>query len=535
MGDVNLFTQDKILGDVVKREGAEWAVPDLKTFGSVVGSEDVRELARLANKHVPELRTHDRRGNRIDFVEYHPAYHDLMRIAFGAGVHSYAWTHKRRGAHVARATLSYLWNQAENGTACPTGMNYSAVPIVAQTPGIGSEWEPALNSTSYDPRPIHISKKAGATIGMTLTEKQGGSDLRANTTRAVALEGGGPGSLYEINGHKWFCSAPMCDGFYTLAYTDRGPTCFIIPRVLQDGSQNNFLIQRLKDKLGNRSNASSEVEFRSTLAYSMSEEGRGIKAAIGMIHLTRLDFTVGSAAMMRQALTQAIHHASHRRSFQKALIDQPIMRNVLADLAIDSEANTLMAFRVARACDDSQQGDTAARKLERIAAAFAKYWNCKRASAFVHEALECHGGNGFVEEHLMARLYREAPLNSIWEGSGNVIVLDVLRAMQKEPDCVEALLAELRIARGGNHQFDTFLNRLEDALADVETTEQNGRRLVEMMAYAFQGALLIRHAPDFVADAFCATRLSGDWGRMFGTLPQTVALQRIVDRARIDR
>jgi putative acyl-CoA dehydrogenase len=471
--------------------------------------------------------------HRIDYVEYHPAYHELMRIAFGAGVHSFAWTHDRPGAHVARAALSYLWNQAENGTACPTGMNYSAVPVLTQTPSIGDVWVPALNSTKYDPRPIPISKKSGATIGMTLTEKQGGSDLRASTTRARALDGGGPGTLYELTGHKWFCSAPMCDGFYTIAYTEKGPTCFIVPRSLPDGTRNRFFIQRLKDKLGNRSNASSEIEYRGTLAWALSEEGRGIKSALGMIHLTRLDFTVGSAALMRQALSQAIHHATYRRTFQRVLVDQPLMRNVLADLAVESEANTTLAFRLARACDEAQRGDRTAHLLERIAVSVAKYWNCKRAAIFVHEALECHGGNGFVEEHIMPRLYREAPLNGIWEGSGNVIILDVMRAMQREPDTVPVLLDEIRKARGADRRLDTFTDRLEEELRDREDLETRGRHVIEMMVLGLQGALLVQHSTPAVADAFCASRLDGRWGRAYGTLPANLDLRGIVDRARV--
>ena len=529
--DVDLFTLDAPLVAAVAANGGAGAAKELADFGKHWGSAAMAARGRLANENTPKLKTFDSRGNRRDEVEFHPSYHELMRIAFGAGVHSYGWTNARAGAHVARAALSYLWNQAENGTACPTGMNYSAIPVLAHTPGIGEQWVPALNSNAYDPRPIHISRKTGATIGMTLTEKQGGSDLRANSTRATALEGGGPGTLYELEGHKWFCSAPMCDGFYTLAYTDNGPTCFIIPRVLPDGSRNNFFIQRLKDKLGNRSNASSEVEFRATLAYALSEEGRGIRAALGMIHLTRVDFIIGSAAMMRQALTQAVHHARHRRAFQRSLIDQPLMRNVLADLAIDSEANTVMAFRIARATDDALNGDEAARPFERIAAAFGKYWNCKRAAAFIHEALECHGGNGFVEEHIMPRLYREAPLNSIWEGAGNVIVLDVMRALQREPDTRAALLAEVKKAKGGDRRLDAFVRRLEGELASLADFETRGRRVTEMMVYALQGALLVQHSIAAVADAFCASRLDGDWGRSFGTLPSGLDLEAVLQRA----
>jgi putative acyl-CoA dehydrogenase len=531
--EYNAYEQDQVLVAAVGREGAGWAAEHIRALGAEVGTAKVQDLARLANKFTPELKTHDRRGHRIDFVEYHPAYHELMRIAFGAEVHSFAWTHDRPGSHVARAALTYLWNQAENGTACPTGMNYSAVPVLRETPSIGDVWVPALTSAKYDPRPLPIAEKSGATMGMTLTEKQGGSDLRANTTRARALDGGGPGTRYELTGHKWFCSAPMCDGFYTIAYTDEGPTCFMVPRSLPDGTRNRFFIQRLKDKLGNRSNASSEIEYRGTLAWAISEEGRGIKSALGMIHLTRLDFMVGSAGLMRQALSQAIHHASHRRTFQRVLVDQPLMRNVLADLAVESEANTVLAFRLARACDEALRGDRTARLLERVAVSVAKYWNCKRAATFIHESLECHGGNGFVEEHIMPRLYREAPLNGIWEGSGNVIVLDVMRAVEREPDAVPVLLDEVRKARGADRRLDAFTDRLEAELGDQSNFENRGRAVVEMMVLALQGALLVQHSTAAVADAFCASRLEGNWGRAFGTLPANLNLREIVERARV--
>ncbi len=527
------FAGDQVLVEAVEREGAGWARSAIAGLGADIGSPDLQEAARLANTALPQLRTHDRWGNRIDFVEFHPAYHQLMARAYRAEVHAFAWNHPQPGAHVARAALSYLWNQAENGTACPTGMSYSAIPVIAAVPALAKDWLPALNAAAYDPRPLPIAQNAGATIGMTLTEKQGGSDLRANTTSARALDGGGPGGLYELSGHKWFCSAPMSDGFYTLARTDAGLTCFLVPRSLPDGRRNAFHIQRLKDKLGNRSNASAEIEYRGTLAYALSEEGRGIRAALGMIQLTRLDFTVGSAGLMRQALTQAIHHAGHRSAFQRRLVDQPLMQNVLADLALECEADTVMAFRLARACDEGLRGDEGAKLLERIATPAAKYWNCKRAAGFVHEALECHGGNGFVEEHVMPRLYREAPLNGIWEGSGNVVVLDVLRAIEREPDSVDALRAELGLARGADRRLDLAIGRLDDLLADRAAREWRGREIVEAIALALQGALLVRHAPAFVADAFCATRLDGRSGRAYGMLPPGLDARAIVDRARM--
>jgi putative acyl-CoA dehydrogenase len=528
----NAFTGDAALVETVMREGGGWAADDLARFGAAITTAEVQDWARLANRHTPELRSHDRFGHRIDFVEYHPAYHDLMRLAFGAGVHSYAWLNDRPGAHVARAGLSYLWNQAENGTACPTGMNYSAVPAIAAVPALGEAWVPKINATAYDPRPLPLADKPAATIGMTLTEKQGGSDLRANTTQARPLEGGGVGTAYELTGHKWFCSAPMCDAFYTTAYTEAGPTCFLVPRSLPDGSRNRFFIQRLKDKLGNRSNASSEIEYRGTLAWALCEEGRGIRTAIEMIALTRLDFAVGSAGLMRRALTEALHHARGRRAFQRHLVDQPLMRAVLADLAVESEACMALAFRMARATDEGLRGDTTAAAFARLGTAVAKYWNCKRASGFVHEALECHGGNGFVEEHVLARLYREAPLNSIWEGAGNVMVLDVLRALRREPETLDAVLAELHAAKGADRRLDDHVTRLTGPLAG-DDLESQGRCLVEALALAMQGALLVRHAAPAVADAFCASRLGGEGGRFFGALSVKADLAAIVERATV--
>ncbi|HZH07421.1 MAG TPA: acyl-CoA dehydrogenase family protein, partial [Lautropia sp.] len=445
---------------------------------------------------------------------------------------SLAWTDERKGSHVARAALSYIWNQVENGTACPTGMNYSALPAIAAVEGIGQAWAPKIVAAAYDPRPVPMQQKAAVTIGMTLTEKQGGSDLRANSTQATPLGGRGPGAAYELTGHKWFCSAPMCDAFYTLAQTANGPTCFLVPRWLPDGTRNRFFIQRLKDKLGNRSNASSEIEYRRTFAWALSEEGKGVRAAIDMIHLTRLDFAVGSAGLMRQALTQALHHTSHRSAFGRRLVDQPLMANVLADLAVDSEASTAMAFRLARAGDEGIRGDKQAALFERIGTSVAKYWNCKRAAGFVHEALECHGGNGFVEEHVMPRLYREAPLNSVWEGSGNVIVLDIARVMKREPDAIQVLLDEIGLACGADTRFDRYFTALKDKLARCEEFESQGRQLVESLALAFQGSMLVRYSTTDVADAFCASRLGGDWGRFFGTLPAGIDFRPIVDRAR---
>jgi len=523
---------DQVLQSALAREGAAWSAEQVEAFARRCATPEVQDWARLANRILPELKTHDRLGHRIDFVEYHPAYHELMKLSFGAGVHSLAWTDTRKGSHVARAALSYIWNQVENGTACPTGMNYSALPAIAATPGVGPIWAPKITANGYDPRPVPMEEKQAVTIGMTLTEKQGGSDLRANTTQARAVSGRGPGEVYELTGHKWFCSAPMCDAFYTLAQTDKGPTCFLVPRFLPDGRRNRFFIQRLKDKLGNRSNASSEIEYRRTFAWAMSEEGKGVRAAIDMIHLTRLDFAMGSAGLMRQALTQALHHTSHRNAFGKRLVDQPLMANVLADLAVDSEAATTIAFRLARAADEGIRGDKKAALLERIGTSVTKYWNCKRAAGFIHEALECHGGNGFVEEHVMPRLYREAPLNSVWEGSGNVIVLDIARVMKREPDAIPVFLDEIGLARGADRRFDRYFDRLKDRLSRCGNFELEGRQLVESLALAFQASMLVRHSTPEVADAFCASRLDGDWGRFFGTLPAGIDCKAIVERAR---
>jgi len=529
----NAYHADTALREAVAREGAGWAEQTLADFGTVVASEEVQEWAHQANTYVPELRTHDRWGNRIDQVEFHPSYHALMQVAFGAGVHAFAWNNPRPGGHVARATLSYLWNQAENGVGCPTGMAYAAPPVLSRTPAIGDAWNQAINATEYDPRSLPIGQKTGATIGMTLTEKQGGSDLRANLTQARPMTSRhGPGEEYELTGHKWFCSAPMSDAFYVTAYTEAGPTCFLVPRWRPDGTRNVFQIQRLKDKCGNRSNASAEVEFRGTFGWALCDEGRGVRTAIEMAHLTRLDFAVGSAGLMRHALSLALHHARHRRAFQRALIDQPVMASVLADLALESEADTALGFRVARATDESFRNDPQARVFERVMTPVAKYWNCKRAPAFVHEALECHGGNGFIEEHPMARLYREAPLNGIWEGAGNLIALDVLRALRREPDALDAVRDEIALASGGDRRLDQFAGQLfaeaEDA---IRGSDVRARRVAEMIALAVQASLLVRFAPPGIADAFCGSRFEGERSGVYGVLPRGVDAQAILRRS----
>jgi len=530
----NAFTDDRLLGEIAAREGIDWARPLLADAGGTVASAKVAGLARDANRMTPELETHDRFGHRIDQVEFHPAWHQLMALAIGHGTHALAWTAKKPGAHVARGILSYLWNQGENGICCPLGMTYSAVPALRLQPELAAVWEPFILSTRYDPAPAPMHRKTGGTVGMTLTEKQAGSDLRATqTTARAASSRRGPGEAYRIDGHKWFFSVPHSDLFVTLAQTGQGPSCFLLPGWLPDGTRNRLLIQRLKDKCGNRSNASGEIEYRGALGWLVGEEGHGIKAALAMTHLTRLDFAIGSAGLMRRALSEAIHHATQRRAFQRALIDQPLMRNVIADLALEVEAATLLALRLARAVDDEEEGDPAARLLVRIATPVAKYWNCKRAVGVVHEALECHGGNGFIEEGPLARLYREAPLNGIWEGAGNVIALDVLRAAAKTPQAVAAFVAEVRAAKGGDRRLDAAVDRLEAELGRPEEHEARARRIVEQMAIALQASLLIRHSPHAVADAFCASRLDAGRSAAYGCLPAGLDQQAIVERARV--
>jgi putative acyl-CoA dehydrogenase len=513
LGDYDAYATDPVLQAAVRAYDGAWAEERLSACGRTVGAAHVQELARQANRFLPELRTHDRFGHRVDQIEFHPAWHELMTLAIGQETHSLAWTHPRPGAQIARAALSYLWNQGENGICCPVGMTYAAVPVLRRNAAVGAEWEPRVLSTRYDRRQVRAAEKTGATVGMAMTEKQGGSDLRQTQTSA---QPNGDGT-WSITGHKWFFSVPQSDVFLTPAQTGTGVSCFAVAGWLDDGSRNRLVLQRLKDKCGNKSNASSEVEFRGALGRLLGEEGHGIRTSIEMAHLTRLDFAVGSAGLMRQALAQAAHHALHRRAFQRALIDQPIMANVLADLALEVEAATWLAFRFVVALDRSES--EAERLIGRIGAPIAKYWICKRAPAVVAEALECHGGNGFVEDHLMARLYREAPLNGIWEGTGNVICLDVIRAMAREPGCVAALLDELRTSKGYDRRYDAFVDELAGPLVDLSRYEGQARRLVGRLALAVSASLLIRHAPPAVADAFIASRLAGSWSGHLGDLP----------------
>ncbi|HVO24132.1 MAG TPA: acyl-CoA dehydrogenase family protein [Candidatus Margulisiibacteriota bacterium] len=526
----NLFEQDRALSEALQREGAGWAEQRARRLGEIAGGEPMRWGAQ-ANAYPPVLRTHDRYGHRIDEVEYHPAWHELMRLAVAHELHALPWRDPRPGAHVARAALFMLLGQAESGHGCPISMTYSGVPALRAQPEIAAEWEPRLTSTQYDPRLIPSDQKTGALCGMAMTEKQGGSDVRANTTRARALGRGGPGGEYEITGHKWFCSAPMCDAFLVLAHTERGLSCFLLPRWLPDGSRNRFYIQRLKDKLGNRSNASSEVEFDAAWARMVGEEGRGVATIIEMVNHTRLDCVIGVAAQMRQAVAQATHHTAHRSAFGKVLTEQPLMQNVLADLCIESEAATTAMMHLARAYDEGAR-DEHAQHFARLATAVVKYWVCKRAPMHVAEALECLGGSGYVEESIMPRLYREAPLNGIWEGSGNVICLDVLRAMGREPESVEAFFEDVGLAGAAEPRLAAFVSALRKDLGDFAAIEYRARHMVERLALALQASLLVRHGDAAVADAFCASRLTDDHGRAFGTLPRGVDCKRIIERAR---
>jgi putative acyl-CoA dehydrogenase len=523
----NVFTADCALVEGVRREGAAWAEDELSELGALAGSPTSIGWGFEANQNPPVLRTHDRFGHRIDEVAYHPAYHELMRTAVAYGLHAAPWADDRPGAHVARAAKMIVWSQVDAGHTCPISMTYSVLPALRQQPDVAAEWEPKLFSRTYDPTFAPVDQKQGAVFGMAMTEKQGGSDVRANTT--VARPTDTPGG-YLLTGHKWFCSAPMSDAFLVLAQAPGGLSCFLLPRWRPDGTRNAMRIQRLKDKLGDRSNASSEVEYEQAWARLVGEEGHGVRTIIEMVNHTRLDCVLGATATQRHGLAQALHHTRHRQAFGRTLVDQPLMTNVLADLAVESEAATVAALRLARAYDSSD--DEHERLLRRLATPVVKYWVCKRSPVHAAESLECLGGNGFVEESGLPRIFRQSPLNGIWEGSGNVICLDVLRAMGRSPESVDTFLAEVKTAAGADTRLDAAVSRIEKELADHSDIEARARRVVEAMALAFQGSLLLRHADPAVADAFCASRLDGDSGRAFGTLPSGVDSRRIVDRAR---
>jgi putative acyl-CoA dehydrogenase len=529
---------DEALVTAVTEHGASWVLPELHELGVLAGSPEVIDLARLANVHEPELRTHDRYGNRIDEVEFHPAWHQLMTTAVRHGLHAAPWTSAEPGAHVARAAKFYVWTQAEAGHGCPISMTYSVIPALRHAPDLASRFEPLLSSACYEPVLRAPETKQGLLAGMAMTEKQGGSDVRANTTMAVPA---GDGS-YLLTGHKWFCSAPMCDLFLVLAQAEAGLTCFLLPRVLPDGSRNGMHIQRLKNKLGNRSNASSEVEYDEALAWPVGEPGRGVATIIEMVSSTRLDCILGSAAAIRQACVEATHHASYRSAFGAPLASQPAMTAVLADLALESEAATTLAFRLAAAADRAAAGDASEAALIRLMLPAAKHWICKRTPTVIGEALECLGGNGYVEESVMPRLYRDAPLNSIWEGSGNVTALDLLRALARSPGGIDALRAELDQVAGADRRLDAGIQRLWEMLTEISTDPAAGpyraRALAGLLTLVVQAALLIRFAPVAVSDAFCGSRLaSGEAGAAgpgmtFGTLSPGLDLAAIAGRTR---
>ncbi len=526
----NAYLTDPSLRDVLSVYSLDDPNEALRDFGALTGSADMIKQGFLANENKPVFHTHDRFGNRTDLVEYHPAYHTLMETSIQHGLHSLPWTDTRPNAHVYRAAHSYLMAQVDAGHGCPITMTFACVPTLLKQPDIAKEWLPKITARHYDPRNVSWQDKRGLTIGMAMTEKQGGSDVRSNTTCAYPLGPGGPGQAYQLVGHKFFMSAPMCDAFLVLAYTDKGLSCFLMPRWRPDGSKNSLFVQRLKNKMGNVSNASSEVEFRGAFAWLIGDEGRGVANILEMVSLTRFDCIIGSASSMRLGTAQAVFHCSHRAAFGKRLIDQPLMRNVLADLAIESDAALLLGLRIGHALD--QRNDDQQAAFLRIATAIGKYWVCKRSPGHAYEAMECIGGSGVMENSIMPRLYREAPINTIWEGSGNVQCLDVMRAMAKSPECVEALFYELELTQGYNRQLDNLVAGIKRGLSNNDNMEWHARSVVESMALALQANLLVRHGHHSTAEAFIATRLGVDQrGLVYGTIPNGVNVDSIIDRA----
>jgi putative acyl-CoA dehydrogenase len=517
--DVNLFTSDTALQEAVRREGAAQAYENLSAFGGLVGSAASLELGRLANEHPPQLKSFDPRGDRIDLVEFHPAYHQLMAISTAQGLHCSTWEHllagtrPKPGAHVARCAGSYMAAQMEAGHCCPITMTHAAIASLRHAPSIARDLVAKILSRSYDPGIAPIGEKSAITLGMGMTERQGGTDVRANTTRAEPIDGRGPGRAYAITGHKWFLSAPMSDAFLVLAQAEGGLSCFLLPRLTTDGALNGLRLQRLKDKLGNRSNASAEVEFDRAEGLLVGEEGRGIPTIIDMVTLTRLDCAVSSAGLMRLALARAIHHARHRSVFQRRLIDQPLMAQVLADMALDVEAATALAFRLARAFDGEGESEAPYRRLM---TPVTKYWVCKTAPSLAYEAMECLGGNGYVEDGGFPRLYREVPVNAIWEGSGNVMCLDVLRVIEREPETLDKVLAEVETIASVEPRLKKAVIKIKELARGVRHDQGAARTFVELLALAGAAALLASYAPNAVSDAFLATRLQGSGRNTYG-------------------
>lgn len=528
--NVNAFTADLALREAVEREGGSWHADPLNELGASIFDPEWVERASNANRFAPELKRFDRFGHRIDTVAFHPDWHQLMMHAYRHEVHALTWRARRPGGHVARGAASLLFAQLECGVLCPTAITYGVVPMMRQQPDLAAAWEPLMLSPAYDSRTIPHGEKSGISIAFTATEKQGGSDIRRNTTHARPAGAPGPGCEYILTGHKWFCSAAGADIMFVVAQTGKGPGCFLVPRWLPDGTRNPISLERLKDKLGNRSNASAELELEETHGWLVGEESRGIPVVMEFMLHTRFDVSLVPTGIMRVALSHAMHHSRNRSAFQRRLIDQPLMRNLLADLAVETEAATAMVFRIARAFDSSQT-DERERLFGRLAVALSKYWINKRVVGVVHEAMEVLGGVGYIEESVVPRYYREAPLNGIWEGPGNVICLDVLRALRREPDVANIFLDELRLARGSDRRFDVLLAELEDEIGNGLLVDENARHLAERMAIALQASLLIRYAPSSVADAFGATRVAGGGGRAYGTLPSGTNTDGIIDRA----
>ena len=529
--DYNTYQQDAALREAVAREGAAWAEPTLQAFGTLTGSREVIELGFQANENKPVLYTHDNYGHRIDEVRFHPAYHRLMQISTEHGLHAAHWRNPQPGAHVARAAMCYLQNQVDAAHGCPITMTSAVVPALQEQPELAAEWLPKITALQYDHRNIPMAQKSAITVGMAMTEKQGGSDVRANTLRAHPLGAGGPGQAYELVGHKYFVSAPMSDAFLVLAQAPGGLSCFWLPRWRPDGSKNPMQIQRLKNKMGNVANASCETELRGAYAQMVGGEGRGVATILKMVTMTRFDCMVGSSAGMRQAVAQALHHCAHRSAFGKTLAEQPLMQNVLADLVIESEAALAMTLRIARALDAGESSEHE-KMLVRVGTAVGKYWICKRTPAHAYEAMECIGGSGVMEDCIMPRLFRESPVNSIWEGSGNVQCLDMLRAMGRNPGSVDAYMDEVQAAAGTDRRLDQYVARLGSELLDPSAIEYRARGVVEKMALALQGSLLVRYGDKAVADAFCASRLGEHCsGMTFGAMPRGLDCAAIIQRA----
>ena len=529
--DYNPYLEDRALVEAVDREQAHWASDELIEFGEFTGTREIINLGFQANENKPKLVSHDRYGHRIDEVIFHPAYHELMRISIENGIHSSHWTDPKPGAHVARAAKFYLQSQVEAAHCCPVTMTSAAIPTLRKEPRVYADWAAAIMARHYDQRNLGHEHKKGITIGMAMTEKQGGSDVRANSTTAKPLGKGGPGQTYELVGHKYFVSAPMCDAFLVLAQAPGGLSCFLLPRWRPDGTKNPLQIQRLKEKMGNVANASCETELRGACAIMIGEEGRGVATILEMVSMTRFDCMIGSSAGMRQAVAQATHHCSYRSAFGKRLVEQPLMQNVLADLIIEHEASLAMTMRIARGMD-LRGADEHEDLLVRIGTAVGKYWICKRTPAHAYEAMECIGGSGVMEDSIMPRLFRESPVNSIWEGSGNVQCLDMLRAMHRNKGSVEAFLSEVGLVKGDDERMDKFVDKLGRELGDNDNIEYRAREIVGKMALALQGSLLIKHGDADIAEAFCRSRLSANHsGWVYGTLPRGINCQSIIERA----